>query len=82
LYIRYDFQPQWISIAAGTIDEDTVKGALPIPDHHIFVGEKEKAGWEVLPEDGLRRCDGFNKEFQEKLDQWKQERAEKAKQSS
>jgi hypothetical protein len=45
LYMQYQCSKETISITAGSIDEKSVKGKLPKPDHHIFVEDGEKAGW-------------------------------------
>lgn len=46
-----------VFIAAGTIDDDSVKGQLPKPSEYIFL--KEKALWFDVPNDGLLRHDAF-----------------------
>lgn len=62
----YDHKKEHVSIAAGTIDEGTVKGELPKTDHHIFL--EEKAGWYDLPDDETGRYKKFRPAFQEGLD--------------
>jgi len=62
----YDHQKESISIAAGTIDEGSVKGKLPKTGHHIFL--EEKAGWYDLPDDETGRYAKFRAPFQERLD--------------
>jgi hypothetical protein len=62
----YDHQPDCIGLAAGTIDEKSVKGQLPKTDHHIFLDEK--AGWYDLPDDGLGRFARHRPTFQRDLD--------------
>jgi len=67
--MQYNCETEVIEITAGSIDEGSVKGALPAAGRHIFLGEK--AGWYVLPDDGLERYEGFPEGFQRKLDEWK-----------
>lgn len=50
--------PDIISIAAGTIDEDSMGTVLAGPTSHIFVSEK--ATWFTIPEDGFERYDRFS----------------------
>jgi len=69
IYMRYYKESDRIGIAAGSITENTMKDALPKPDHHIFVAEK--ASWFDLPEDGLPRHDYHTDSFQEGLDAFK-----------
>ena len=64
--MRYDHQPESIGIAAGTIDERSVKGELPKADHHIFLDEK--AGWYDLPGDETGKFAKHRPAFQEGLD--------------
>jgi hypothetical protein len=64
--MRYDHQPESIGIAAGTIDEGSVKGVLPKADHHIFL--HEKAGWYDLPDDDTGKFATYRPAFQEELD--------------
>lgn len=59
----YEVKPDELGIAAGSIDESSVKGVLPKVDHHIFV--KERAGWcKHWVEDGLPKYEGFPPGFQ------------------
>ena len=67
--LQYYFQPERLSIAAGTIDR--CRTLLPPPREHIFLAEQ--ASWFKLPEDGLDRFDEFTPPFQGKLEVWKQE---------
>lgn len=66
IYMTYDHLPDYIGIAAGTIDEGTVNGMLPKADHHIFLDEK--AGWYDLPADETGRYANHTPAFQEGLD--------------
>jgi hypothetical protein len=66
VYMKYDHQPEYIGIAAGTIDEGSVKGVLPKADHHIFLDEK--AGWYDLPGDETGKYAKHRPAFQEGLD--------------
>lgn len=62
----YNDAPDVIGIAAGTIDSwgesgsgsgnEGGRGEVPGPRAHIFL--REKAGWFVVPEDGLERFEG------------------------
>jgi hypothetical protein len=54
---KLDGEEDSIYISAGSIAEDSIKGDLPKPAMHIFVGEK--AGWWDLPEDGIERHETF-----------------------
>ncbi len=69
--MTYDCEPEFISITSGTIDEASVRGHLPKPKRHIFVGGEKKAGWYELPEDGLPKYEKFSNGFQKKLDEWR-----------
>lgn len=72
--MQYHFQPQRLSIAAGTIDGSTAP--LPQPGEHIFLSEK--ASWFNLPQDGINRFDEFDPPFQRKLETWKKEHLDKS----
>ena len=61
--------PKTFGIAVGTIDEESVVGELAGPSNHIFVAEK--AAWYRIPDDGLRRYNGFPEEMQKTIDAWK-----------
>lgn len=67
--MMYKVQPDKISIAAGSIDEESVKGVLVKPSEHIFLGEK--AGWFEVGNDGLKRFEGFPEGFEGRLESWK-----------
>lgn len=69
--MQYNCQPDRISITAGSIYEDSVKGSLPKVKDHIFVESGSKAGWYDLPDDGVPRFSKFSGGFQSKIDQWK-----------
>jgi hypothetical protein len=64
--MKYDHQPDCIGLAAGTIDEESVKGELPKTDHHIFLDEK--AGWYDLPDDNTGKYAKHRPAFQQDLD--------------
>ncbi|TVY60784.1 hypothetical protein LSUE1_G008303 [Lachnellula suecica] len=66
--MQYHCEPEVISIAAGSIDEGSVKGKLPKVDQNIFVGQK--AGWFELPEDGVRSTETFGSAFLKKIEDW------------
>jgi hypothetical protein len=72
--MQYYFQPQRLSIAAGTIDRSTTP--LPRPREHIFL--TDKASWFKLPDDGLDRFEEFDPPFQSKLEDWKKEHLNKS----
>lgn len=44
LYMYYEAGPEELAITAGSIDEASVKGALPKVDHHVFVKESASIG--------------------------------------
>ncbi|PLB43222.1 hypothetical protein P170DRAFT_441677 [Aspergillus steynii IBT 23096] len=54
--MRYDFNPEGVGIAAGTIDSSSGSEVVPRPARHIYL--KEKAGWFEVPEDGAERWEG------------------------
>jgi len=71
--MTYHCQPERVGITMGSVNEETVKGALPKKvDVHIFVGESSKPGWYELPEDHTQRFPKFTPPFQKKIDAWKQ----------
>ena len=53
--MQYKSNPDRISITAGSINEESIKGALPKIKEHIFVDQNKKSGWYDLPEDDLPR---------------------------
>lgn len=62
-----------IGVAAGTIEEGSFAkrrgdGVEKVTEH-IFMGEK--AGWYEVPEDGVKRWEGFSEGFEKKLRAWK-----------
>lgn len=61
-----------IGVAAGTIEEGSLRERMMGVREHIFVGQK--AGWYQLPEDGVERWEGFTEEFEEKLEVWKRKK--------
>ena len=69
--MQYKCQPDRVSITAGSINEESIRGKLPKADSHIFVAEGEKAGWYEIPDDGIRRRSKFSTGFQKKIDDWK-----------
>ena len=69
--MRYKCQPEQISITAGTIHEDSVKGVLPKLESHIFVDSVDKAGWYQIPRDDVPRYSKFSGGFQKKMEGWK-----------
>lgn len=63
LYMYYEAGPEELAITAGSIDEASVKGALPKVDHHVFV--KERAGWcQHWVEDRLPKYERFPPGFE------------------
>lgn len=72
--MTYSCEPDRIGIAAGTIDEDTIKGSMVSATAHIFVSQK--ACWYTIGEDGLRRWDRFSVEFQQKINDWEKTQKE------
>jgi len=69
--MQYNCQPGIISIAAGSIDEDSVKTTLPKVSEDIFVEEVEKIGWYQLPNDKIPKYSRFPPGFQKKIDDWR-----------
>lgn len=69
--MQYNCQPDYMSFAAGSFDEERIQGELPAVGEHIFVGEGSKAIWDVLPDDQISRYPEFPSSFQKKLDDWK-----------
>jgi len=67
--MQYRFQPGFISITAGSIDEESVKKELPKMSEHIYLDEK--AGWFEMPDDKIPRYAKFPLTFQGKIDEWK-----------
>jgi len=53
--MQYKSSPDRISITAGSINEESIKGPLPKIKEHIFLDQSKKPGWYDLPEDGLPR---------------------------
>ena len=53
----------------GIVDEGSVVGDMVGPTEHIFLAEK--AGWWQVGEgDGLEKHEGFNEQFQRRLEKW------------
>jgi hypothetical protein len=71
--MQYDSEPENIGIPAGTINDGSVKGTLPRPEHHIFL--REKASWFEVPDDGLVRWDGFTADMEEMYNKWAAKRS-------
>ncbi|KAL8926933.1 MAG: hypothetical protein Q9172_001594 [Xanthocarpia lactea] len=71
--MKYASDDATIGIAAGTIDERSLKGEAMKLTEHIFV--EQKPGWYNLPEDGLKRWERFSAGFEEKLQAWMKERS-------
>lgn len=62
--MQYDcYKGTRIHLAAGTLVEGTIPEGLGRA--HIWVGDK--AGWYEMPQDGVRRWEGFDDEFKEVL---------------
>lgn len=77
--MMYHCEPNSIGIAAGTIDEGSLPAGKEVgkPIAHIFL--KEKAGWEVLGEDGIERFDEFSEGFADVMKEWKEGGRERVK---
>lgn len=73
--MKYSCEPEKMGIAAGTIDEHSVKGELVAASAHIFCSQK--ASWYTIGEDGLERWDRFSNEFQLMIDEWEKKQKEK-----
>ena len=71
MFMTYYAEPDTISIAAGTVDEESMKGRVLKPNSHIFVGEK--AEWYTLPNDSLKRYEAFPPGLTDALEVWKQQ---------
>ena len=69
LFMQYHHIPDTVGVAAGTIEEDSLKEQLSGPSNHIFVAEK--ASWFTIPNDGLPRYEAFSPEFTKMLDAWR-----------
>ncbi|KAH7356841.1 Mss4-like protein [Rhexocercosporidium sp. MPI-PUGE-AT-0058] len=70
--MQYKCQPEYISITAGSIDEESLKAPLPKVSQHIFLSEK--ASWVEIPGDEKEKCQKYEKfsaNFQKKVDGWK-----------
>ena len=69
--MMYKFQSERVYLTAGSIGEKSVKGVLVKPMEHIFLGEK--AAWFEVPDDGLRRHEGFPgaEKFWGKVEEWR-----------
>lgn len=78
--MRYDWEPDRIGIAAGTIDEGSYRPRdFPRPCAHIFLAGK--AGWFPLgvdddDDDGVERFEGHAPEVQKMVDRWERDHAE------
>jgi len=68
--MSYKCEPDFISLTAGTFNEDSIRGQLPRVKQHIFVDEKVKT-WYELPDDTLPRYSSFSSAFQKKIEGWK-----------
>ena len=66
LSIQYECYPQKVHIAVGTV----VKGQVPKMACHLFVSEKPS--WYTIPDDGVRRWERFDDEFQDVMKRWKE----------
>ncbi|KAK5110910.1 hypothetical protein LTR62_005448 [Meristemomyces frigidus] len=67
LSMQYHCYPDKIHLAVGSVVEGGE--GLPLVGNHIFVGEK--AGWYVIPEDGVARWEGFDPGFRAVLERWR-----------
>lgn len=61
----------------GIMDDDdgddaqrVKKGEAPRPKEHIFLSEKVR-WWDVHPDDGLERYEGFNEVLSRRLGEWR-----------
>lgn len=61
-----------IGVAAGTIEEGSLRERILGVSEHIFVGQK--VGWYELPEDGAGRWERFTEGFEEELRAWKRKK--------
>ncbi|KAL2073356.1 hypothetical protein VTL71DRAFT_10680 [Oculimacula yallundae] len=70
--MQYKCDPDSISITAGSIDEESLKGPLPKVSQELFLSEK--ASWFDVPGDEKGQCPKYEKfsvNFQRQLDAWK-----------
>ncbi|KAI4284264.1 MAG: hypothetical protein L6R38_001541 [Xanthoria sp. 2 TBL-2021] len=67
--MKYGFDETNIGIAAGAMDEGSLKGEVMKVTGHIFV--EQKPSWYEIPEDGVKRWERFSDGFEEKLDMWR-----------
>lgn len=79
--MTYDFEPEYLGIVAGTIDDGGVVGEeMPRPKAHMFL--REKAPWVELPDDAAERWDAYMPDVEEALRGLKARREERAKEAS
>ncbi|KAI4225213.1 MAG: hypothetical protein L6R36_004077 [Xanthoria steineri] len=71
--MRYGFDEANIGIAAGTMDEASLKGDEMKVTEHIFM--EQKPSWYGIPKDGVKRWERFSDGFEEKLQIWRSERS-------
>ena len=71
--MQYGFDKGVIGVAAGTIDEGSLKAMGMNVSEHIFV--EQKVGWYDIPDDGVKRWGRFSDGFEEKLDVWRRGRS-------
>ncbi len=71
--MKYASDDATIGIAAGTMDERSLKGEAMKLTEHIFV--EQKPGWYTIPEDGVKRWERFSAGFEEELQAWMKERS-------
>lgn len=75
LRLLHKCDPERVSVAAGSITEQSLLGVSLQVTKHIFLHEKPR--WEVLGEDGLERHQGFSdKALEKKIEVWREENPE------
>ena len=77
LWMKYSCEPQHTSVAMGIVDDESVKGELPKPKGHIFLGEK--ASWWEMADDGLERWELYTKDFPQIMNKWEEDGCPKRK---
>ena len=69
--MRYFTERDRLGILVALIDDS--KDLDLKPSAHIFL--KDKPAWFQLPDDGIQRCQEFNAEFAERLEELQREKA-------
>lgn len=65
--MKYDYEPELLSVTTGTIDS-AHQGKIPKPSCYLFL--QEKVAWFDMPDDGVGRWDRFSPDMAESLEKW------------